>query len=55
MTLPVPDAALVVAGVAGNMGKRVATADAPPRAADHNRKLALIVELLGDARANDWP
>src|SRR5262249_17933526 len=50
VSLPVADAALVVAGIAGDVIERAACGNVPAFLADDERKLALVIEVVADAR-----
>src|SRR5690242_3640295 len=53
VALEVADAAVVVAGVAGNKAHRLAAGDVAAALADDDRELALEIEIGRDARPDD--
>ena len=54
VTLPIAHAHIVVAGVSRNMRADILFGDVTPPAADHNRKLSLVIEGSREAWPQYW-
>ena len=53
VTLEIADAAIIVAGIAGNVAHRLRLGNVAPRLADDDREFAFIVEVSRDPRPHD--